>query len=192
MATSGLINIGGGSSTPMTGATSLLDGESGAVPQPIAGEQNEFLRGNGTWSKPVFSGARRFASAGTSIANSGSAILVTTGTVDYTSGSDVTTATANTITIVTTGYYRIMGSVGIATGTTTANYHTRLLVNGSVVSQGGNVTSVSDSQTMQSTVTLNLTAGDLVTLGASQTSGGSQNTITGTSRTYLEVQFLGV
>ena len=36
MATSGLINIGGGSSTPMTGATSLLDGQSGGISPTIS------------------------------------------------------------------------------------------------------------------------------------------------------------
>jgi hypothetical protein len=190
-----VIQIGSSAYTSLNtfdGATNVLAGVAGGVPAPIAGEQNTFLRGNGTWSKPVFSGARRFANAVTSIPNTGAASLVTTGTVDYTAGTDVTTGTLNTITIVTTGYYVITGSVGIATGSSTANYHARILVNGSTIAQGGNVTSVVDTQTMQVNTTVNLTSGDLVTLAASQNSGGSQNTVSGTTRTYLEVRFVGV
>ena len=39
-----------------TGATSSQDGVAGLVPAPEAGEQNEFLRGDGTWGKPSFVG----------------------------------------------------------------------------------------------------------------------------------------
>ena len=39
----------------MVGATSTEDGESGTVPQPKAGQQNTFLRGDGTWIYPVAS-----------------------------------------------------------------------------------------------------------------------------------------
>lgn len=40
---------GGGTSTVMTGATATSDGTSGAVPKPIAGQQNKFLRGDASW-----------------------------------------------------------------------------------------------------------------------------------------------
>lgn len=36
----------------MTGATAVLDGQSGLVPVPRAGDQNKFLRGDGTWATP--------------------------------------------------------------------------------------------------------------------------------------------
>ena len=35
----------------MTGATESTDGISGLVPVPSAGEQNKFLRGDGTWAE---------------------------------------------------------------------------------------------------------------------------------------------
>lgn len=35
--------------TVMIGATSMLDGVSGSVPKPLAGQQTYFLRGDGTW-----------------------------------------------------------------------------------------------------------------------------------------------
>lgn len=36
-------------SEPMEGATAYADGKAGLVPAPVAGEQNKFLRGDGTW-----------------------------------------------------------------------------------------------------------------------------------------------
>jgi len=38
------------SSSIMVGATAVLNGEIGAVPQPLAGEEGLFLRGDGTWA----------------------------------------------------------------------------------------------------------------------------------------------
>lgn len=40
---------GGGSASDMTGATASTDGAHGLAPQPLAGEQNKSLRGDGTW-----------------------------------------------------------------------------------------------------------------------------------------------
>ena len=37
----------------MEGATESTDGASGLVPAPVAGEQNLFLQGNGTWADPT-------------------------------------------------------------------------------------------------------------------------------------------
>lgn len=37
----------------MTGASAQGNGTSGLVPQPIAGQQNFFLRGDGTWANPT-------------------------------------------------------------------------------------------------------------------------------------------
>ena len=36
----------------MTGATALADGTSGIVPAPLTGDENKFLRGDGTWDTP--------------------------------------------------------------------------------------------------------------------------------------------
>jgi len=36
----------------MTGATASTDGASGLVPQPLAGDEGKFLRGDGTWVTP--------------------------------------------------------------------------------------------------------------------------------------------
>ena len=35
----------------MQGATSTTDGAGGTVPQPVAGDQDKFLRGDGTWAE---------------------------------------------------------------------------------------------------------------------------------------------
>lgn len=43
-------NGGGGTYDIMKGATPTTDGEAGAVPQPKAGDNYRFLRGDGTWS----------------------------------------------------------------------------------------------------------------------------------------------
>jgi hypothetical protein len=40
----------------MVGATSLLNGERGLVPKPMAGDQNSFLKGDGTWGNPTVGG----------------------------------------------------------------------------------------------------------------------------------------
>ncbi len=37
----------------MTGATANSDGTSGLVPVPVAGDQNKYLRGDGTWANPT-------------------------------------------------------------------------------------------------------------------------------------------
>lgn len=42
-----------------TGATSSTDGVAGLVPAPEAGEQNKFLRGDGTWSDAGFIGTEQ-------------------------------------------------------------------------------------------------------------------------------------
>lgn len=39
--------------TPMTGASATQDGASGLVPQPLAGDQTKYLRGDGTWQNPT-------------------------------------------------------------------------------------------------------------------------------------------
>lgn len=40
-----------GEMTDMTGATTTTDGSHGLVPAPLAGDQNKFLRGDGTWAE---------------------------------------------------------------------------------------------------------------------------------------------
>lgn len=40
-----------GSLVEMTGATATADGAGGIVPKPLAGDQNKFLRGDGTWAE---------------------------------------------------------------------------------------------------------------------------------------------
>ncbi|WP_295155142.1 hypothetical protein [Selenomonas sp. AE3005] len=39
-----------------SGATSSADGEKGMVPQPEAGDNSKFLRGDGTWATPPAGG----------------------------------------------------------------------------------------------------------------------------------------
>lgn len=43
---------GGGSGTVFTGATSSSAGTQGEVPAPQAGDQNKYLKGDGTWATP--------------------------------------------------------------------------------------------------------------------------------------------
>ena len=38
--------------TPFTGATGSVNGEKGIVPRPLAGDQEKYLKGNGTWDTP--------------------------------------------------------------------------------------------------------------------------------------------
>ena len=162
--------------------------EKSNCPSPSLKITNSYL----AFSKPVFSGARRFASVATSIPNTGVDTLVTLGTVDYTVGLDITTATANTITIATTGYYRIVGVYEMITGSSSTRYTASIRVNGTSVALGGFGVSATITGNPVSVTTQFLNAGDLVTLGAIQASGGAQSTVTGSSKTYLEVQFLGV
>ena len=44
----------GGTADVFTGATSLAGGASGLVPAPAAGDNEKFLRGDGTWAVPTF------------------------------------------------------------------------------------------------------------------------------------------
>lgn len=173
-----------------TGATISTAGTAGGVPFPAAAQHKFFLRGDGTWSKPTFSGARRFANAATAIPGTNTDTLVTTGTLDYVIGTDVTALVANQIAIVTTGYYRMTGSYEMPTGATTDRYAATIRVNGTTEAIGGSCTSVASIVNPQVTVTLLLTSGDIITLGA--ISGDAQSTVSGSSKTYLEVTFLGI
>ena len=38
--------------TPFTGATSSVNGEKGIVPRPLVGDQEKYLKGDGTWDTP--------------------------------------------------------------------------------------------------------------------------------------------
>jgi hypothetical protein len=42
---------------PMVGATAVSDGVAGIVPKPVAGENNQFLRGDGQWASPTIAAA---------------------------------------------------------------------------------------------------------------------------------------
>ena len=42
-------------SSAMVGATESISGQSGLVPEPIVGQQNLYLRGDGTWAEPALS-----------------------------------------------------------------------------------------------------------------------------------------
>lgn len=49
------VNITDDYSNPLyafTGATSSTDGAAGIVPKPLAGDQNKYLKGDGTWGNP--------------------------------------------------------------------------------------------------------------------------------------------
>jgi hypothetical protein len=46
-----------------SGATSSADGEKGMVPQPEAGDNNKFLRGDCTWAIPTAGGSAFVISA---------------------------------------------------------------------------------------------------------------------------------
>jgi hypothetical protein len=50
--------VAGGGVPVFTGATALVDGTEGLVVQPLAGDENKFLRGDATWAAP--SGAPEF------------------------------------------------------------------------------------------------------------------------------------
>ena len=52
----------------MVGATSSVAGVSGLVPAPAAGKQNQFLRGDGTWTSPNYAGSSSVGGAATSVA----------------------------------------------------------------------------------------------------------------------------
>jgi hypothetical protein len=56
-ATSTLVLGGNNTVIPvMVGATSLLNGQRGLVPKPMIGDQNSFLKGDGTWGNPSVGG----------------------------------------------------------------------------------------------------------------------------------------
>ena len=40
-----------------TGATATANGEKGMVPEPKAGDQGKYLRGDGTWATPAGTGS---------------------------------------------------------------------------------------------------------------------------------------
>lgn len=52
----------------MTGATASVAGKSGLVPAPEAGKQEQYLRGDGTWTSPNYAGSSSVGGAATSVA----------------------------------------------------------------------------------------------------------------------------
>lgn len=91
----------------MTGATSSADGESGLVPTPEAGENELYLRGDGTWAKPtdtVYSHPTYTARTGKPTANATPSFGGTFTVSQITSNTlgHVTGATDRTITIPNT------------------------------------------------------------------------------------------
>jgi len=67
--------------TPMVGATAGVNGTQGAVPQPVAGQQGNFLRGDGTWANPSAGGTV------TSVSLTAPSILSVAGSPITTSGT---------------------------------------------------------------------------------------------------------
>jgi hypothetical protein len=134
--------------------------------------------------------ARRFASATTSIPAGGADTLVTTGSVDFNNG--MTTSTANTITVVVSGLYRLSGAVSWDTGTNNNRYTTSIRINGAVVAQGGFALGFSESNTPGGNVSIikSLAAGDLITLGAGQTGSAANTVNSGTTVTWLEAELI--
>lgn len=54
---------------PFTGATEDTDGTAGLVPAPSAGDQNNYLRGDGTWSSSTISPATKSSLGGVIVGN---------------------------------------------------------------------------------------------------------------------------
>ena len=104
------------SASEMTGATASTDGEEGLVPAPLAGDENKFLRGDGTWVE-VSGGENYGAGQGIIIEPSPSTLyteieyLKSTGTqyiktdimVDYTMKTEIDMVFGNTLSADTTG-----------------------------------------------------------------------------------------
>lgn len=63
----------------MTGASAGIAGVSGLVPQPSAGDEGKFLRGDGTWQTISSGGSTDVQINGSSITNNGTANIVTEG-----------------------------------------------------------------------------------------------------------------
>lgn len=76
--------------TEMTGATALADGASGLVPQPDAGEQGKYLRGDGTWATPLNSVYTATAPLSIDGSNDISIAAATTSTAGSMSAADKT------------------------------------------------------------------------------------------------------
>lgn len=91
--------------THFTGATASVDGVQGLVPGPLAGDQNKFLCGDGTW-QTVQSGSTYTAGAGISIdANNEISVDTTTIQPKLTAGANISIATVDNVpnTISVTG-----------------------------------------------------------------------------------------
>ena len=71
----------------MKGATSSENGSSGLVPAPVAGEQNKFFRGDGTWAVPS---DRKYCLVGSNVANTAGWYKVASQTMSGYSDTNVT------------------------------------------------------------------------------------------------------
>jgi hypothetical protein len=98
--------------------------------------------------------------------------------VDFDTDSMVS---GNTLVIQHAGKYIIVGSTD---GVTNGNWITRIKVNGVLKAEGSTEGASGGYNTAAATVTLNLSAGDVITLWAQQSDSSTHNTVPG--NTYLE------
>lgn len=107
------VNINASSIMPsvFTGATAIADGTSGLVKKPVAGDQDKYLKGDGTWGTPSGGGGAN----GSIINISTNEITLANKTVTVTCNGETATAT-----IDANGKAQIVGFTAIGTATITA------------------------------------------------------------------------
>ena len=107
------VNINASSIMPsvFTGATASADGTSGLVKKPVAGDQDKYLKGDGTWGTPSGGGGAN----GSIINISTNEITLANKTVTVTCNGETATAT-----IDANGKAQIVGFTAIGTATITA------------------------------------------------------------------------
>ena len=173
---------------PMIGASATGNGFQGSVPGPIAGQQGFFLQGDGTWATPPV--AKLTASA-TQTFTTGVSATVNLPTIAFATG--VTTSTANTLTVVTAGKYRITGHVNFAANAVGGRI-SQIFKNGAVL-QGaaiGNAGGTFGTDVIYQGVH-QLAAGDQITLQGNQASGANLSTLFTAGSVYseLSIEYVG-
>ncbi|MGO9172012.1 MAG: beta strand repeat-containing protein, partial [Rhodomicrobium sp.] len=102
---------GGGSSSPMTGATSSAAGTAGTVPAPATGQQGYFLRGDATWEQM------------TAAQVSGLATVATSGSyTDLSNKPSIPAAQVNSDWNASSGVAQILNKPSLATVATSGSY----------------------------------------------------------------------
>jgi hypothetical protein len=169
----------------MVGATAGTAGVTGTVPAALAGEQDKFLRADGTWTTvapgnpvAVYSITRKLNATGQQsfASTTPAAINLSASTTNLNVGGFSPSLATGSVTVSTTGNYQISFTAYIDDNAGTASgLNIFLAVNGTDVVQSSGTADTAFSMNSSIDTVRSLVAGDVLSLKAASTDGETLN-----------------